>query len=108
MPYTALTGTKQRKQQGVTHMFAKINKELKTKAAAMGLPEIVVKWISQGQFWDMVECGKAKFSSPARQAEVENLVAWYNNAIEQAEFARQDAEFAAAQKRAGGDLQKGW
>ena len=94
MPYTALTGTKQRKQQGVTHMFAKINTELKTKAAAMGLPEIVVKWISQGQFWDMVECGKAKFSSPARQAEVENLVAWYNNAIEQAEFARQDAEMA--------------
>jgi len=75
-------------------MFAKINTELKTKAAAMGLPEIVVKWISQGQFEEMVECGKAKFSSPARQAEVENLVAWYDKAIEQAEFARQDAEMA--------------
>lgn len=75
-------------------MFATINKELKTKAAAMGLPEIVVRWISQGQFWDMVECGKAKFSSPARQAEVENLVAWYDKAIEAAEFARQDAEMA--------------
>jgi len=75
-------------------MFKKINTELKTKAAAMGLPEIVVRWISQGQFWDMVECGKAKFSSKQRQFEIEALVAWYDKAIEQAEFARQDAEMA--------------
>lgn len=78
----------------MTHIFAKINTELKTKAAAMGLPEIVVKWISRGEFWDMVECGKAKFSSKQRQAEIENLVAWYDQAIEDAEFARQDAEMA--------------
>ena len=30
----------------------------------------------------------------ARQEQVENLVAWYDKAIEQAEFARQDAEMA--------------
>lgn len=73
-------------------MFAKINKELKVKGAAMGLPEVVIKWISQGQFEEMVEIGKAKFSSAARQAEVESLVNWYNQAIEDAEFAAQERE----------------
>jgi len=74
-----------------------VERELKARAEALGIPAVVVQWIRMGELDDQLQAGRLRFTTPQRQAEVEGLAAWYYEALD-------SANRAAAQEANARDL----
>ena len=74
-----------------------VERELKARAEALGIPAVVVQWIRMGELDDQLQAGRLKFTTTQRQAEVEGLANWYYEALD-------SANRAAAQEANARDL----